>query len=175
MTVCLPCARGFHEECSGALTLGKCCCVTVPEDKAKIIAEVVDSWGVVSEFNLDEEKRPVGRPRKNDDEIGTSAGRKRAAEEYKIHRDKPCEWRWLANCGGGKHPIIGCLDGKQVNRHHGPIKNTSNNAEINVHLICSPCHNLWHSKNDFDYNEEDNRELPHKPRPMTPEEMLGSR
>lgn len=115
-----------------------------------------------------------GRPRKEDNEITSSAGRKRAAVEYKIDSEEYCEWRGLANCGGGKHPIIGCLTGLQKHRHHGPIKNTSRNEEGNVHRICAKCHNRWHTANDGDYTEVDNESLPHNPRPMDIQDMLMS-
>lgn len=55
------------------------------------------------------------------------------------------------NCGGGTMPIVGCLDGKQQARHHGPDKNTLNNERGNVHRICHTCHNRWHTLNDPDY------------------------
>lgn len=172
--ICLACTRALHDECE----YEPCCCTVskTTEDRQKaLISEAVDAWGITTEQEESETPNPVGRPRKPDDEIGTSAGRKRAAEEYPLYTEQPCEWRWLANCGGGKHPVVGCLDGKQVNRHHGPVKNTSNNSQLNVHRICSPCHNTWHAKNDEDYDEEANKLLPHNPRPMTPEEMLSTR
>jgi hypothetical protein len=80
-----------------------------------------------------------------------STGRKRAAEMYPLDRDDDCEWQNKKNCGGGKYPIIGCLEGKQEARHHGPDKNTLNNDEGNVHRICHRCHNRWHARNDVDY------------------------
>lgn len=55
------------------------------------------------------------------------------------------------NCGGGQKPIVGCLNGKQQARHHGPDKNTLNNEVGNVHRICHTCHNRWHTLNDDDY------------------------
>lgn len=148
---CFSCARELHEECEQ----DPCCCSL---DPATI--PLVDSV-----------RR--GRPRKDDSEIGESAGRKRAAELYPIYEEKPCEWRWLADCGGGKHPIIGCVSGRQVNRHHGPIKHTARNNPLNVHLICSPCHNTWHEANDDDYSETANEKRPHNPRPMTPDELAS--
>lgn len=54
--------------------------------------------------------------------------------------------------GGGEFPIQGCSDGVQLNRHHGPDKNTLNNEPGNVHRICAHCHNRWHAKNDPDYD-----------------------
>lgn len=80
-----------------------------------------------------------------------STGRKRAAVMYPLDSDADCEWKMQKNCGGGEHPIIGCTDGKQQARHHGPDKNTLNNDYGNVHRICHTCHNRWHSKNDEGY------------------------
>jgi hypothetical protein len=159
---CIPCVRELHEECEEAFPDKPCCC---HKDPAAI--PLVESTG--------QSTSQAGRPKKDDNEIGISAGRKRAAELYPLYTEKPCEWRWLANCGGGKHPILGCLDGKQVNRHHGPVKHTARNEATNVHLICSPCHNLWHSKNDDDYSETANEKLPHNPRPMTVDELTETR
>lgn len=55
------------------------------------------------------------------------------------------------NCGGGQFPIVGCLNGIQQARHHGPDKNTLNNERGNVHRICHTCHNRWHTLNDENY------------------------
>lgn len=63
----------------------------------------------------------------------------------------PCEWSMKKNCGGGEFPIVGCHDGKQQARHHGPDKNTLNNERGNVHRICHSCHNRWHTLNDPNY------------------------
>lgn len=79
-----------------------------------------------------------------------STGRKRAAEMYPLYRDLDCEWKGRKNCGGGKS-IVGCLEGKQQARHHGPDKNTLNNDVGNVHRICHSCHNNWHALNDSGY------------------------
>lgn len=110
--------------------------------------------------------------RKADDEITVSAGRKRAAREYPIDREAPCEWRGLANAGGGKIPIVGCIDGKQQDLQHGPVKATYRNERSNIHKICKKCHNRWHSANDPVYNEEEYDKLPHNPRPASPEELM---
>lgn len=109
------------------------------------------------------------------DDITVSGGRKRAAELYPLDKEAWCEWRMLSNCGGGKVPILGCISGKQVNRHHGPVKKTTRNERDNIHLICSPCHNLWHAKNDAVYSEEEFDKLPHLPKEMSPQELLRTR
>src|SRR5687768_4664259 len=98
---CVGCGRGFHYECNQQ----PCCCT--------------DELGNIP-FTSEELPSPVGRKQKPDDELSISGGRKRAAAKYEINPDEACEWKGLANCGGGKFPIIGCLDGKQQNRHHGP-------------------------------------------------------
>jgi hypothetical protein len=92
-----------------------------------------------------------------------STGRKRAAQLYPIEKDAPCEWRGKKNCGGGKRPIVGCLNGFQVDRHHGPVKKTTRNEEGNVHRICKDCHNHWHELNDLVYDEQAYNSLPHDP------------
>lgn len=98
-----------------------------------------------------------------------STGRKRAAKVYPLHPSESCEWQGLQNCGGGARPIVGCIDGKQVARHHGPIKDPTQNQRGNVHRICTKCHNRWHLLNDLIYNAEENRLLPHDPVPAPPE------
>jgi hypothetical protein len=86
-----------------------------------------------------------------------STGRKRAAKLYPLNAQAYCEWSGKSDQGGGNHPIQGCglrpnsQIGYQQCRHHGPDKNTLNNDLGNVHRICTPCHNEWHSKNDKDY------------------------
>lgn len=80
-----------------------------------------------------------------------STGRKRAAKMYPMKEGEACEWKMQKSCGGGELPIIGCIDGRQEARHHGPDKNTLNNEEGNVHRICHTCHNRWHTLNDEGY------------------------
>lgn len=154
---CIACGRFLHEECEKPIDDAQCCCKPTQTGIA-----------------FSDPESNVGRPLKPDDEIGVSAGRKRAATAYQIISEKPCEWIWKANCGGGLFPIIGCMNGTQQHRHHGPVKNTARNEPTNVHLICARCHNTWHAKNDSKYNEDEYDKLPHKPRPATPEELLSS-
>lgn len=89
-----------------------------------------------------------------------STGRKRASEMYPITTGMACEWANLKEAGGGVVPIVGCIGRAATDRHHGPDKNTMNNAEGNVHRICSFCHNAWHGINDPFYGE---RPAPDKP------------
>lgn len=161
--ICLPCRRSFHYECEHFIETDEsasCCCPEPTEEAA-----IADDTPV----EFDEVKRHGNTK----DEIGTSAGRKRAAQLYKINPEVACDWQMLANCGGGLRPIVGCITGKQRDRHHGPIKDTSHNEVGNVHRICSRCHNLWHAKNDEIYNEETYAGLPHAPRAPTSEEILS--
>lgn len=151
---CVSCGRELHAECSRVKD-NKCCC------RQEALAEAIQS-------------SKLGKNYKDDDDITVSAGRKRAGTRYEIIPEKPCAWRWQKNCGGGKHPIIGCLGGMQEHRHHGPVKNTSRNEPENVHLICTKCHNRWHTLNDEDYDEVTNDSLPHKPVPATLEECSNN-
>lgn len=123
MSGCVACGRGFHREC------GKCRGAT--------------NCHIAEGLKSDEEtisSSPKGSSRKKRElKDPASTGRKRAAELYPIEPDAPCEWRGLQNCGGGRRPIIGCYDGVQKHRHHGPVKNTTRNEEGNVHRICTAC------------------------------------
>lgn len=96
-----------------------------------------------------------------------STGRKRAARMYPLNSTGPCEWQGYSNCGGGPHPILGCISGLQQARHHGPDKSVSNNEPGNVHRICHYCHNRWHAANNMDYDWNSTEVLAHDPKPMT--------
>lgn len=101
-------------------------------------------------------------------DIGTltdpkSTGRKRVERMYRISAGQVCDWARKKNCGGGLVPVVGCLNNPATDLHHGPDKNTLNNAKMtrqvgdteNVHVICSECHNRWHAANDGLYPEYD--------------------
>lgn len=166
---CINCSRGLCFECE----LDPCCCT--PEVNPQQLANAPFSQGepLPEPTVIYGGTARRGRPPKDDSEISTSAGRKRAAVLYPIDSSKPCDWRGLANCGGGKFPIIGCVAfGVQRHRHHGPVKHTARNEQGNVHLICEGCHNTWHAKNDPVYDQAEYELLPHNPRPATPDEML---
>jgi len=102
-----------------------------------------------------------------------STGRKRAAQLYPIDSNLDCEWRGKKNCGGGRRPIVGCLNGKQQDRHHGPVKRPTRNEEGNVHRICKACHVHWHEMNDLIYTESDYNNLPHDPVEATDVEIMA--
>ncbi len=163
---CLPCGRGFHTECK------KCrnnkCHGSVQQLVSKVTGvatkpKTKGEWG-------------NGQPIKDPDKVTDrhSTGRKRAAQLYPIFSpDDPCEWRGKKNCGGGEKPIVGCLNGTQQDRHHGPVKDTLRNEPGNVHRICKLCHNRWHADNDAIYNPELNNKLPHNPQEATELEILA--
>ena len=92
-----------------------------------------------------------------------STGRKRAAQMYPIAPGQVCEWAGLKRAGGGVIPIVGCIGRPASDRHHGPDKNTMNNAPGNVHRICDHCHNTWHALNDPHYGERPDHTLPFIP------------
>lgn len=132
---CTMCGAGLHNECYTQ----PCCCNNstgpVAEEK-EIKDESIKRRGRASDSKLKDQQ---------------STGRKRAAIDYPLDSELPCEWRRLRFAGGGQTPIIGCWDGNQQARHHGPDKNTLNNEPGNVHRICHSCHNRWHTRNDSSY------------------------
>lgn len=154
---CIACGRGFHEECYTK------CSKCHPKNKRpeKVVVSLVEKY----------KKR--GKTAK-DLKDAKSTGRKRAAELYPLKRNKACEWQGKKNCGGGKFPIIGCLEGKQQHRHHGPVKDTTRNQAGNVHRICTPCHNHWHELNDHVYDARDFGLLPHDPEPASVAEIVSN-
>lgn len=151
---CVACGRGFHAEC---LTKCKKC---HPKEK-----EVLAVTGTTE---------PPKRKSKLDLKDEKSTGRKRAAALYPIDKEnpEPCEWQGKKNCGGGRRPIVGCLNGIQTDRHHGPVKKTTRNEEGNVHRICKDCHNHWHELNDLIYDEQEYNNLPHDPVAASNEEIV---
>lgn len=153
---CVACGRGFYAECTKG---GKC-----------LKSEPVVIEGKTSDA---ESKSRVhgGTAKALKDPLST--GRKRAAELYPLSKNEPCEWRGSKNCGGGKRPIMGCVDGFQVARHHGPVKDTTRNHEGNVHRICTRCHNHWHELNDLVYDAREYGLLPHDPVEATAEELVA--
>lgn len=152
---CLSCGRGFHDECE----IGCEDCHSIEEKQTRSIATI--GYG-------------KGAPVKNYDSVTDpkSTGRKRAAEIYPIIPGTPCEWQGKKNCGGGLKPIVGCINGIQRDRHHGPNKDTLHNEMGNVHRICKPCHNRWHAVNDPIYDEPKYKLLPHMPEEATSIELM---
>lgn len=148
---CYSCGRDFHWECIQPKENGDCCC---QHDNTPIFTEA---------------KKAVALK----EVVTVSAGRKRAAVAYELDEEGTCEWANLKNCGGGLSPIIGCMGNKQQARHHGPVKDTTRNEEGNVHRICTACHNLWHRRNDEQYDEGIYDMMPHNPVEATPDELLS--
>lgn len=148
---CLSCGRGFHNECENGE------CDNCHEDYEKIARSI----------------RTIGAPVKEDPGDPYSTGRKRAAKKYPLFETNPCEWRGKKNCGGGT-PIIGCIQGLQKDRHHGPVKNPLRNEIGNVHRICKSCHNRWHVVNDPIYDERTYDETRHSPEPASELELLAN-
>lgn len=161
---CIGCGRGFHRECSNSKGCRKCHPKTEVSNHVPVELE---------KLGKDNEQNPSPRiPKRNNLKDPESTGRKRAAKLYKIENGAPCEWRGKKNCGGGRRPIIGCYDGIQQHRHHGPVKRTTRNELGNVHRICDDCHVHWHELNDLIYDETEYGLLPHDPVPATDEETI---
>lgn len=130
--MCAACNTDRHLACAslkqedtdnGVLFL--CCCVAA--DEGATVIKV---------------KGPGGRTFKDQNTLKDqqSTGRKRAAIAAPLDREAPCEWQGLLNAGGGVRPIVGCREGKQQDRHHGPDKSTLNNdVGVNLHRICKTC------------------------------------
>lgn len=160
---CINCGSGLHFECM-MISEGSCCC---KNDEAPVADD---------DLYLDEDDRKHSHGHKRDSTLKDqqSTGRKRAAIAYPLDRDAPCEWKGLRFAGGGQFPIVGCTNGKQEARHHGPDKNTLNNEEGNVHRICVFCHNRWHTLNDSSY-EPGNPGPSHDKKTMaTPDEIVDN-
>lgn len=176
IVACLSHGRGFNDECDSEYCNRQTTTGSSTTTNRRDVSGVSGRLRDTSEYpdGSDTKSGSVGRPRKSDSTIldPKSTGRKRAAADYEIADGTPCEWQGLANCGGGKSPITGCIDGFQENRHHGPDKNTLNNSEGNVHRICSSCHNLWHARNDM-HSVEVLAATKHEPREATQKELLN--
>lgn len=142
---CYSCGSGYHEECINQDASGKCCCILSNDSSAPVAEDEEDSG--------DFRKKKLRSRGKRDATLKDqqSTGRKRAAQLFPLDREADCEWKSRKFAGGGIQPIIGCINGKQEARHHGPDKNTLNNEVGNVHRICAKCHNRWHTRNDDGY------------------------
>lgn len=161
---CLGCGRGFHHECSHRKGCRKC----HPNGRDSIDVPIESE-----KLGKENEQQPTPRvPKRNNLKDPESTGRKRAAKLYPIEVGSPCEWQRKKNCGGGRRPIIGCYDGIQQHRHHGPVKRTTRNELGNVHRICDDCHVHWHELNDLIYDEMEYGLLPHDPISASDEEVF---
>jgi len=153
---CISCGRGFYNECRS------------PDENGNPCGILEVSSGSIYD-NEAGDTRTFAGPRtegldwqKSDNDIldPKSTGRKRAAKLYPLDREAPCEWRGLKFAGGNK-PIVGCANGLQRQRHHGPNKDTLDNAKGNVHRICDDCHARWHTLNDEGYSFFAEQTMPH--------------
>lgn len=184
MDTCLACRAGQHQECDTPVEdaeheakaeLFLCCCnADTPETSNFDGVQVIGAPGNISGSSIrDALTEGVQRTRRlKDSELvrdPTSTGRKEAARLYPITPGMVCEWAGLSRAGGGVVPIIGCLGtvltGEKGNGaiHHGPDKATLNNSPGNVHRICTPCHNRWHTLNDDYYGKRPDGQHPFIP------------
>lgn len=174
---CLFCRSGFHNECEKAWLVefeDECCCGgEVKFDQAGNVV-ITETTGDILDGKEDLDGGYLG-----DNHTGTkslsdykdpiSTGRKFAAQAAPINVGDICEWAGLKRAGGGVRPIVGCVGRPASDRHHGPDKNTMNNAVgTNLHRICDHCHNTWHALNDPAYGER-----PEHTKPFIPEGELG--
>ena len=165
---CFGCRAGFHNECEHVwleVIEQDCCCggevkfdmagnALTQEDTADVTTGIDNGYiddGYQGTKSLSEYSDPV------------STGRKRAKEMYPINAGMVCEWAGLKFAGGGVVPIVGCVGRPASDRHHGPDKNTMNNAPGNLHRICDHCHNTWHAVNDPHYGERPEHTKPFIP------------
>ncbi len=157
---CIACGRDFHEECYNDDGCEGC-----HKEEEQRVRQAVQALTFGS-------APATGSRHKDDDKVTDrySTGRKRAALDYPLYLDQPCEWRGLKNVGGGV-PIFGCLNGFQQDRHHGPVKDTLRNEPGNVHRICKKCHKRWHYFNDKVYVEATWDKTEHEPEEATEDEL----
>ena len=168
--LCPACAAGLYEECSNPQLL---------EESTKgawiVPCAVIFAPAGVS---VTKPNGTVGRPIASPEDVTdpTSTGRKRAAFLAPILTGQRCAWAGLKFAGGGIQPILGC-DGHELiekkggepplyqgDRHHGPDKNTLNNAlGFNLHSICADCHHRWHALNDPGYGKRPDAARPFLP------------
>lgn len=180
---CLACGRFFHNECLD-IRADICCCkrtnTTTPVANPFVAGFTFGAAGV----STDDSPTPIGSSdNEGDSEESASDILRRSLLEFPIDRSVACEWKGLADCGGGKYPIVGCANGYQLNLHHSPVKILSGlmdddgapydfNREGNVHRICGRCHLLWHYWNEETYDPVEVLHKPHSPRPATPHELV---
>lgn len=154
---CIPCNIETCYGCVNPTEDGVCCCGETSQVRSEsLIAK------------LDGEKRPVGRPELDGEDMSNALknGRNRALRKLKIPKGTVCEWSGLKFAGGGIRPIIGCAGLPAKARHHGPDKSTLNNElGVNLHAICTTCHARWHAYNNEFYDERPLDGSPFVPRP----------
>lgn len=172
--MCGPCAAGLYEECENPDTVVGADAWIIP---------CAFAFATVEASKPVKEKGLVGRPLSDPDAITDvkSTGRKRAAAIMPFLEGRVCDWAGLKFAGGGVIPILGCsgntiTEAKKTedarakgadevgHRHHGPDKNVLNNSPgVNLHGVCTPCHNRWHALNDPFYAPEGRPDLANVP------------
>ena len=172
---CFGCRTGFHNECESVwleVIDQECCCggevrfdaagnvLVEGEVEAGFDSKEIDNGYIAHDQGFTKSLSEYTDP--------ISTGRKKAAQLFPIKAGDVCEWAGLAKAGGGVAPIVGCIGRAASDRHHGPDKNTMNNAPANLHRICDHCHNTWHAANDPAYGER-----PEHTKPFIPAGELG--
>lgn len=175
---CFGCRAGFHNECESVwleVIEQECCCGgevkfdmggNVRIDAEELDESIIGGTKEIDNGYIDDGYQGSKSLSEYSDPVST--GRKRAKEMYPIHAGMVCEWAGLKFAGGGVIPIVGCVGRPASDRHHGPDKNTMNNAPGNLHRICDHCHNTWHAINDVYYGER-----PEHTKPFIPVELIA--
>jgi hypothetical protein len=151
---CFGCRAGFHNECEHVwleIIEQDCCCG----------GEV--SFDAGGNVRIDAVEGEDGQKEIDNGYINDGYQGTKSKEMYPITPGMVCEWAGLKFAGGGVIPIVGCVGRPASDRHHGPDKNTMNNAEGNLHRICDHCHNTWHALNDPHYGERPEHTKPFLP------------
>jgi len=160
---CSACGRGFHDEC-----YSECSNCHLQAEQVSFAPEELKSY---------KDRRSTGRKQaaimypiicRNCDRPTTKRNRDEEPCSCNNRITDLCEWQGKKDCGGGVIPIVGCAEGRQVDRHHGPIKDPMVNEVGNVHRICSVCHQRYHHLNDESWSDTPG----HNPSPATAEEVL---
>lgn len=162
--MCTACAAGLYSECSQPIRTWEAWS-EADDRELKWIIPCVMQFSAVQVGNVTVRANGPSVLSPQDVTDPTSTGRKRAAMLAPILNGQLCAWSGLKFAGGGVTPILGCNgnkliekkggegDLKQGDRHHGPDKNTLNNAVgSNLHSICADCHHSWHAVNDGYYD-----------------------
>jgi hypothetical protein len=172
---CHSCRVGYHAECMEVWhyeDMDCCCGGEIAFDSAGNVRVEETTGDIIDGKDVDGGylgNAHAGTKSLGDYKDPVSTGRKLAAQAAPIDAGLVCEWAGLARAGGGVFPIVGCIGRAASDRHHGPDKNTMNNAVgTNLHRICDHCHNTWHALNDPAYGER-----PDQSKPFIPQGEFG--
>lgn len=169
---CHSCRMNYHAECMEVWHYEdmECCCGgEVSFDAAGNVRVAAEDQTLITDDGKEIDGGYLGESHGGTKSLGDykdpiSTGRKLAAQAAPIEPGLVCEWAGLARAGGGVIPIVGCIGRAASDRHHGPDKNTMNNAVgTNLHRICDHCHNTWHALNDPHYGERPEHTKPFLP------------